>query len=48
MECMAASIEFIYAISHHCANGQSPSWLEAPQREDLWHLPSQEALPLVG
>lgn len=47
MKGMAASINFIYVISHLSANGQSPFWLEVPQRENLWHLPSQKAPPLV-
>lgn len=46
MKGMAAFITFIYEISHPSANGKSPFWLEVPQREDLWHLPSQQALPL--
>ena len=44
---MAASIQFVYVISHPNADGQSPTWLEVPLREDLWHLPSQKALPLA-
>lgn len=47
MKGMASSIKFIYGISHPSVNGQPPFWLEVPQREDLWHLPSQKALPLV-
>lgn len=47
MEGTVASIKFIYAIPHPSAKSQAPSWLEASQKEDLWRLPSQKALPLV-
>lgn len=47
MKGMASPIKFIYVISHPRAKDQSPFWLEVLQREDLWRLPSQKALPVV-